>query len=363
MTKFYLKTVKQLLLSKYTNLGLLMKQILTRKMAVSKQIRFTIEKLKKYYKKQYKHLRIIVSAFLMPKNEVSKMIDVSLFGDSIDYFAEFENKQRNDKRHKEDNDRYNAFVEKFKPKKTTDDCYTPDNVYNAIADWVAKEYGKDKKDFVRPFYPGGNYQNYDYPPDCIVVDNPPFSILTQIYNFYLAYGIKFFLFAPTFTIFGSGRSNGVCCLVTGSTITYENGAQVNTSFITNLETTKVKSTPTLYMAIKNANDENVKAQHKELPKYIYPDEVLTAAMVKQYSKYGIEFRLNADDLYFIRELDHQKKEKQGIYGGGFLLSDKAMADKTAAEKAAAEKAAATVWQLSEREKKIISELGIRTLPK
>lgn len=29
---------------------------------------------------------------------------------------------------------YAAFVEKFKPKKTTDDCYTPDNVYAAVHD-------------------------------------------------------------------------------------------------------------------------------------------------------------------------------------------------------------------------------------
>lgn len=50
---------------------------------------------------------------------------------------------------------YSGFVEKFKPKKTTDDCYTPPLVYGAIANWVAKEYGLNKADFVRPFYPGG----------------------------------------------------------------------------------------------------------------------------------------------------------------------------------------------------------------
>ena len=32
----------------------------------------------------------------------------------------------------EDNAEYDAFVEKFKPKKTTDDCYTPPLVYDAI---------------------------------------------------------------------------------------------------------------------------------------------------------------------------------------------------------------------------------------
>ena len=39
---------------------------------------------------------------------------------------------------------YDGFVEKFKPKKTTDDCYTPQIVYEAVADWVANEYDLDK---------------------------------------------------------------------------------------------------------------------------------------------------------------------------------------------------------------------------
>lgn len=38
-------------------------------------------------------------------------------------------------------DNYKKFVDKFKPKKTTDDCYTPENVYNAVRDWTVEEYG------------------------------------------------------------------------------------------------------------------------------------------------------------------------------------------------------------------------------
>lgn len=55
----------------------------------------------------------------------------------------------------EDNEEYNDFVNKFKEKHTTDDCYTPTNIYNAVVKFVEKEYKVDKKDFVRPFYPGG----------------------------------------------------------------------------------------------------------------------------------------------------------------------------------------------------------------
>ena len=81
-------------------------------------------------------------------------------------------------------DDYNAFVNKFKPKKTTDDCYTPQNVYDAIADWVAAEYHLDRAGFVRPFWPGGDFERAAYPEGCTVVDNPPFSILSRIIRFY-----------------------------------------------------------------------------------------------------------------------------------------------------------------------------------
>lgn len=34
---------------------------------------------------------------------------------------------------------YEEFVDKFKPKKTTDDCYTPGAIYEAVKDWAIKE--------------------------------------------------------------------------------------------------------------------------------------------------------------------------------------------------------------------------------
>ena len=33
---------------------------------------------------------------------------------------------------------YDAFVENFKPKRTTDDCYTPPAVYEAVKGWAVK---------------------------------------------------------------------------------------------------------------------------------------------------------------------------------------------------------------------------------
>lgn len=77
-----------------------------------------------------------------------------------------------------DNPEYDAFVDKFKPKKTTDDCYTPPLVYNAICDWACKEYGIDPKSIVRPFYPGGDYEEFPYPDGCVVLDTPSSTVWT-----------------------------------------------------------------------------------------------------------------------------------------------------------------------------------------
>lgn len=87
---------------------------------------------------------------------------------------------------------YAAFVEKFKSKKTTDDCYTPDNVYAAVLDWAVKEYGLEGARIIRPFYPGGDYTKEDYSGDCAVIDNPPFSILAEICRWYSQRGIRYF---------------------------------------------------------------------------------------------------------------------------------------------------------------------------
>ena len=98
---------------------------------------------------------------------------------------------------------YDAFVAKFKKDapKTTDDCYTPQPVYEAVLSWLGERVNLDGRSIVCPFYPGGDYKNEEYPENCVVVDNPPFSILAEIVRFYVAAGIPFFLFAPSLTLF------------------------------------------------------------------------------------------------------------------------------------------------------------------
>ena len=258
----------------------------------------------------------------------------------------------------EEDPEYQAFVDKFKPKKTTDDCYTPPLVYDAVADFVAQRYGLDRADFVRPFQPGGDYQSADYRPEQIVVDNPPFSILSEIVAWYAERGIRFFLFAPTLTLFSSSSSS-CTALPVGVAVTYENGANVNTSFLTNLEPEDVRVVllPELYQSVKDANARNLAENKKDLPKYIYPDEVLTAAAAAKLCKYGQALTLRTCDTEYVRTLDAQKESGASIYGSGYLLSERAAAERAAAERAAAERAAAERWALSDREREIVRRLG------
>ena len=250
----------------------------------------------------------------------------------------------------EGNDEYNEFLDKFEPKKTTDDCYTPGEVYDVIAGWVASKYALSPDTFVRPFYPGGDYQHYEYPDGCVVVDNPPFSILSEIVSFYRRAGQHFFLFAPGLTCLGHAKpGSGVCAVVAHAQIVYENGAQVLTSFLTDMQPgILAQSAPDLCAALKA-----VQKQDKAQAVYQYPPEVLTSAMLGYISVHGVDYTVREADAFFIRKLDAQ--QDSGIYGSGLLLSEKAAAEKAARD--AKDAKDAKVWRLSAREKKIIAGLG------
>lgn len=264
---------------------------------------------------------------------------------------------------------YEEFVEKFKPKKTTDDCYTPPSIYAVIRDWACKEYGIDPAKIVRPFYPGGDYENYDYPEGAVVLDNPPFSILSRICGFYLDRGIPFFLFAPSLTAF-SGRANNMRMnhIICGCNIEYENGAIVRTSFVTSYGGDIIAQTePRLTKLVNDEVERLRRTKTVQLPKYTYPDHIVTAAMLQRYSHYGVDFKIHKKDCAPIYALDAQRFTGKAIFGSGLLLSDrlaaehaavgKAVAEKAVAEKAAAEKAAATKWELSCRERDIVEYLN------
>ena len=240
---------------------------------------------------------------------------------------------------------YAAFLDKFKPKKTTDDCYTPDNIYEAVAGWVSEEYGISREDMIRPFWPGQDYQAIDYPRSCVVVDNPPFSIRVEICTYYNQRGIRFFLFSPSTTAIMANLP--ICTVAVGIPVLYDNGAEVGTSFVTNLEDNALRTAPELYRKINAANQQNLKKQKKQLPKYSYPDEIITAAIAQRWCKYRVDYTLRREDCQYINALDSQRAAGKSIFGGGYLLS----------ERAAAERAAAEQWELSDREREICAGLG------
>ena len=256
------------------------------------------------------------------------------------------------------NETYEQFVKKFTPKKTTDDCYTPENVYIVISDWVCKEYNADKSKFVRPFYPGGDYEKYNYLKDCFVVDNPPFSILTKIIKFYLDKNIKFFLFAPTLTLFSSNIVRHCTCIATGENIVYENGAKVPTSFLTNMDApdVQVRTAPVLENMIKQAVTEYARKHKKSRTKYSYPSNVLTSARMAMYGRRGLNLQIKRSECIWINRLDAQIPLSKKIYGSGFLLSKAGVMQIETAKEKNVDKKPTFVLELSHREKIMIESL-------
>ena len=291
-----------------------------------------------------------------PADWSNEMIDVNL--ESVD---EIERKKREFEERmaageiSEEDEEYQEFLEKFKLKKTTDDCYTPAPVYEKVAQYVAETYGVSPASFVRPFYPGGDYQKETYPKNCVVVDNPPFSIMSEILQFYKERGIRFFLFAPTLTLFSSYSSSSSCtALPCTLAVIYENGASVNTSFLTNLEPSSVRfrSAPKLQAMVQEGIDEFAKTLRKSLPKYSYPPHIITSTWVGILSRLGIEFSVPVAESEGISGLDSQKPSGKSIFGKGYIVSDAVKAEREKAEREKAER-----WELSEREYAIIDKLN------
>lgn len=267
------------------------------------------------------------------------------------------------------NPEYDAFVDKFKPKLTTDDCYTPPNVYEAVRAWVFKRYGlAEDTQVVRPFWPGGDYKAFDYPDGCVVIDNPPFSIMGQIETFYLKNGIDFFLFAPALTLFKP--YDGLNYVLIDVSITYENGAQVATGFVTNMGEYLVEVSAELHAAVGKADKANREARTKKVPKYETPAEVVTSAKIRQLASKGVSYEIKAEEAAFVRTLDSMSEKKKCLFGNGFLISQEAAIRKVQAERMAEEnavmieknkkavaKAETIYWELSEKEREAVQKLG------
>ena len=251
---------------------------------------------------------------------------------------------------REGDEDYDSFVDKFKQKLTTDDCYTPPEVFDVVRDFVDKNVTKlNGKKIVRPFYPGGNYENLEqYPKGSIVIDNPPFSILSAIIRFYCGHEIPFFIFAPSLTLF-SAHDCDVTYIVSNAPVVYENGAVVSTGFITNLiPDLRIWCCPQIREEIIASQE----TEDKTKQGFVYPDNIVTSAVLGKLVAHATELKVRKISCEYIKSSDSAEEQGRSLYGGGYILSDGA-----AAERAAAERAAATRLNISDRERSIIERLN------
>ena len=249
---------------------------------------------------------------------------------------------------------YAEFLAKFEAKKTTDDCFTPPEVFAAVNRWAVEEYKLHGRRIVRPFHPGGDFVCFDYRAGDVVLDNPPFSILSKIRGYYDERGIDYFLFAPSLTLFSIRAPT---MLVVAEDIEYANGAKVATSFITSLQpSVRVRTAPALARALRA-----VRPKREALPKYAYPHNVRNAALLQRVA--DVDFSISAAECEFTSAMDAQRDAGKTIFGGGIIMSDAKAAELKAAELKAAELKAAVEaieWGLSQREREIITRLNDRS---
>ena len=248
---------------------------------------------------------------------------------------------------REGNEEYDAFKEKFEAKLTTDDCYTPPKIYEVVKKWVDENITPLKgRKIIRPFYPGGDYENEDYPEGCIVLDNPPFSISAKILDFYLEHKIPFFLFGNGLTLL-SVKREGVTYILTGEGIVFENGAVVNIGYYTNL-CPKVR----IWLASDLAEGlRQVQEATADLPKNKWDIHIQSAALLSKIAK-RVTLKIMADECEFISTLS----DGSAIYGGGVILNDLA-AKRTDEERRRADEERSVSKNLGAKERQIVERLN------
>lgn len=254
---------------------------------------------------------------------------------------------------------YDSYIAKFVDHpKTTDDTFTPRDVYEAVVKYVGEVYPLEGKELLRPFYPGGDFENAEYPEDGVVIDNPPFSIFTHCCKWFSARRIPFFLFGPGLTIMSAFNYSTV--IVISNQITFDNGAEVKCNFASNLfGDVGAMTAPRLDELLEACPSQNTKVK---LPIYIKPEEVVSVSDLQTISKGGIDFSLRRSECEKIRKLDNFPNDKKaGLFGDHLLTTEaKAEAKAEAIAKAKAKARQTIVIPLSERERRIVEKLRHRS---
>lgn len=228
--------------------------------------------------------------------------------------------------------------QKLKKKTATDDCMTPPAVYSAVVAWAVNRYGYQGRPIVRPFWPGKDYKTMAYPEGCVVIDNPPFSIMSELLRFYTARGIDYFLFANGMTVLGCPCKSHV---IVGTQIIYDNALVLNTAFVSS-QGPLIEVSPELADAIDTAQQ---KAKTTPKKPYKFDPHIISIGKLLQIARRGEAY--TCERGHFVRKLD--AGPPGGIYGAGFIVGDKdAIIDRVPGKK---------LLPLSEREKEIVRRLN------
>lgn len=135
------------------------------------------------------------------------------------------------------------------------------NVYsstirNCVKNHVLSTYSSTLSGYtaIEPFYNGVDYTAIDYT-NKVVVDEPPFSQLMDILNYYRTNGVYFFLYIPALCDITELTRHRRTLIDTSVTLIKQNDVTTFTSFITNLEPSnvKLKTYPIFRENLINAN--------------------------------------------------------------------------------------------------------------
>lgn len=140
---------------------------------------------------------------------------------------------------------------------------------------------------------------------------------------------------------------GVCHIIVDVCITYDNGAVVNTGFLTNMSDYAIQTRPDLKEQIEKASD----ITRKNSNRIEWPDEVLTFGKLAKLVNTGQDIRLTRNKLQFTRKIGDQ-----GIYGAGYLMShDTTQLVQNGLDKAEQQKPTRIV-KLTDREREMLDRM-------
>lgn len=206
---------------------------------------------------------------------------------------------------------YFEWLRKFERKHTTDECYTPPAVYEEIKNYVVKFFGLEDKTIERPFYPNGDYKKAaeSYDENTVVIDNPPFSLTTDIVKTYQAMRIKFLIFTQMKTALYH-IDKGVSVWFMPHNIVYDGGIKVCTAFMTNLEKEQcIRTVPGLISP----------PSPQKKPKNYYPDNLYIASHFCSMSRAGAALMIPISPEMSRGTFVDKNRGKVQIYGRGVEL--------------------------------------------